>query len=264
MSEYTAARAADGNGVLFETDEGTRAIKQGGTRAWRNNNPGNIRAGRFANRHGAIGEAGGFAVFPDEMTGRRAVDALLRTETYQELTVGGAIARYAPPNENDTGQYVRKIEEFTGLSASKPMDRLTPEERTRVVDAMQRVEGWQEGRTVPIPARKPQPGSQTLLDRAIDDLDEAPVSAIMGSRPYVEPSHPDHLQAHDKVQAWFKHNFGTEPVHLDATGRMVRPARRIPGVGGGPGGRCVVDVRQHSRGDGKMHVDAHTRSCPTP
>jgi hypothetical protein len=264
MSEYTAARPADGNGVLFETDEGTRAIKQGGTRAWRNNNPGNIRAGRFANRHGAIGEAGGFAVFPDEATGRRAIDALLRTESYQELTVGGAIARYAPPNENDTGQYVRNSEQFTGISASKPMSQLTPEERARVVDAIQRIEGWQEGRTVPIPARKPRAGSQTLLDRAIEDLDEFSVSAIMGSRPYVDASHPDHREAHDKVRAWFERNFGTGLVQLDATGRMVQPTRRTPGAGDGSAGHCVVDVRQHFRGNGKVQVDAHTRSCPTP
>jgi hypothetical protein len=225
MSEYTAARPADGNGVLYETDEGTRAIKQGGTRAWRNNNPGNIRAGRFANRTGAIGEAGGFAIFPDEARGRRAIDALLRTETYHKLTVGGAIARYAPPNENDTGQYVRNIEEFTGLSASKPMDQLAPEERSRVVDAIQRIEGWQEGRTVPIPARKPQPGPQTLLDRAIDDLDEAPVSLIMCLKVIGVARVDIRARAHDRAA---RRAVGDPDADRDRAHRAAVPLRRAP------------------------------------
>lgn len=43
-------------------------IRSGGTKAWRNNNPGNMiySAKGFAIRHGAIGKAGGMAVFPSE------------------------------------------------------------------------------------------------------------------------------------------------------------------------------------------------------
>jgi len=186
MSDYISARPADSGGILYETAAGTRAAKLGGTRAWRNNNPGNIRAGRFASRHGAIGEAAGFAVFPDEATGRRALEAILRTSEYQQLTVGGAIGRYAPSNENDTEQYVRSVEEITGISRSKSMDQLTPEQRGRMVDAIQRIEGWQQGMTIPIPSRKPQPGPQSLLGQPVENLDEAAVSAIMGSRAYTD------------------------------------------------------------------------------
>jgi hypothetical protein len=261
MNEYRSARPGEGDSVLFETDEGARIVKQGGTRAWRNNNPGNIVAGRFADRHGAIGEAGGFAVFPDEAAGRQALDALLGTRAYQQLTVGAAISRYAPPNENDTGQYVRNIEQFAGVSASKRMDQLTPEEKTRVIDAIRRIEDWQEGKTVPIRPRKLRPGPQSSLDRAVESLDETAVRAIMNSRPYTDPGHADHQRTHRKVQAWFERQFGTEPVPLDATGRMIRPARPALSDRGSAKAGCVVEVRQHFRDDGNVHVDAHTRSC---
>ena len=40
--------------------------RSGGTRAWRNNNPGNIEGSNFANTHGAIGGDGRFAIFPSQ------------------------------------------------------------------------------------------------------------------------------------------------------------------------------------------------------
>jgi hypothetical protein len=41
-----------------------------------------IIPGGFAVRHGAIGSAGGMAVFPDESTERQALIALLKTADY--------------------------------------------------------------------------------------------------------------------------------------------------------------------------------------
>ena len=55
----------------------------GGSRAWRNQNPGNIiSAGNFAKDHGAIGSAGGFAVFQNYETGKAALFSLLKTKKY--------------------------------------------------------------------------------------------------------------------------------------------------------------------------------------
>lgn len=139
---------ASNNDVIYTAADGHKYKKSGGSRAWRNNNPGNIRYTKFARDQGAIGQAGNFAVFPDEETGINAVRALLRSKSYNTLTVGGAISRYAPPFENDTAAYHRQMEKRTGLSMNTNMSQLTPEQFERVVTTIRQIEGWQPGRQI--------------------------------------------------------------------------------------------------------------------
>jgi hypothetical protein len=65
-----------------------------GSRSFLNNNPGNIRYGEFARAHGATGEAGGFAVFPNEAAGTSAQRALWGTSGYANLPLGQALSRW--------------------------------------------------------------------------------------------------------------------------------------------------------------------------
>jgi hypothetical protein len=111
------------------------------SRAARNNNPGNLEYGDFAKAHGAIGTDGRFAIFPDRATGDAAMRALLETGTYQDLTVAGAINRYSPPSENDTGAYVNAVASAVGVDPNTPMSQLTPDQKNAMVSAMQRIEG---------------------------------------------------------------------------------------------------------------------------
>jgi hypothetical protein len=69
--------------VYFRAD-GSSAIYLGGLRNWRNNNPGNIGYGdgKLVKKLGAIGKAGGFAVFPDYETGRKAIFGVLKKTTF--------------------------------------------------------------------------------------------------------------------------------------------------------------------------------------
>jgi hypothetical protein len=120
-------------------------VRTGGSRAWRNNNPGNMEAGAFANQHGAIGSDGRFAVFPDEAAGTAAVRALLGTTGYRNLTIADAIARYAPPHENDTAAYTAGVSRMTNLDATRAISSLNGAELDAVVGAIRRVEGWQPG-----------------------------------------------------------------------------------------------------------------------
>ena len=63
-------------------------IGSGATKAWRNNNPGNMTyRGGFATRHGAIGSAGGMAIFATEATGRQALIDLLKSSNYNTLRI---------------------------------------------------------------------------------------------------------------------------------------------------------------------------------
>ncbi len=122
-------------------------VRVGGSRAWRNNNPGNLVRGQFAQDHGAIGSDGTFAVFPDEGTGMDALVALLNTDTYQNLTIREAINRYAPPSENDTNAYVNIIRRQTGLDPNRRMSSLSNDELMSVARVIRVVEGWTPGQS---------------------------------------------------------------------------------------------------------------------
>lgn len=139
-----------GKDVIFVAADNTQYKHVGGTRAWRNNNPGNIRMSDFSRRAGAIGEAGGFAVFPDEATGQRAVKRLLLGNSYKNLTIANAVSRYAPPSENNTVAYQRSIEKLTGLSINRRISDLSDTELDKVVAAIRHIEGWRPGQTVKI------------------------------------------------------------------------------------------------------------------
>ncbi len=132
--------------VVYTFSDGDKLKRSGGTRAWRNNNPGCIRYSSFAIEQGAIGKAGGFAVFPDQKTGKNALAALLRSKGYKNLTISAAIFKYAPPHENDTQNYKARIRNLTGLSTSMKLCNLTDEQINRVVDAICIIEGWRIGK----------------------------------------------------------------------------------------------------------------------
>jgi hypothetical protein len=131
-----------------------------GTRAWRNNNPGNIEYGPFAQKYGAVGTDGRFAVFPSVEAGRKAQEALLfDSPSYKNLTVGQAISRYAPPSENDSGAYAGRVAQAAGVGLDTRLSTMGPEQRKAMLDAMAGVEGFKPGQS------SLQPGGMTP-DRA--------------------------------------------------------------------------------------------------
>ncbi|HLN97986.1 MAG TPA: RHS repeat-associated core domain-containing protein, partial [Pyrinomonadaceae bacterium] len=138
-----SARAGPNNSVIITYSDGAEEVRAQGSRAWRNNNPGNIRGG--ASLQGEIGEAGGFAVFGTEGSGQGAIVELLSRSSYQSQTVAGAIARWAPPNENNTVAYQRWIETATGLSAQTRLNTLSRDQLRSMANAIRRIEGWNPG-----------------------------------------------------------------------------------------------------------------------
>ncbi|WP_245306913.1 MULTISPECIES: hypothetical protein [unclassified Rhizobium] len=85
--------------ILYTDADGRDEIREGGSRSWRNCNPGNIRKGDFSINCGAIGDDGSFAIFPDEDTGKAAVIALLQTTSYIQDTQGRYLPLCAPERE---------------------------------------------------------------------------------------------------------------------------------------------------------------------
>jgi len=137
---------ASGNDVIYIYSNETKMRRSRGTRAWRNNNPGNIRPGRFTDGVGGIGHAGNFAVFPDEQTGMNAIVRLLKTDRYQSKTLRAAISAWAPPSDgNNTSAYQRRVAQATGVSLDTPMRNLSDAQLARLAQEIRRVEGWKPG-----------------------------------------------------------------------------------------------------------------------
>ncbi len=132
--------------TVYITNDGTKIKRIGGTAAWRNNNPGNIRKSKFAYENGAIGETDKWAVFPDEETGLRAITKLLRSNSYNHLSVKDAIHKWAPFSDgNNPENYSRRVSNMTGLAADAKISNLSDNDLFKIARAIQTVEGWGVG-----------------------------------------------------------------------------------------------------------------------
>jgi len=129
---------------------GSAPAGTGGSRSWRNNNPGNIEFGPFAKSMGATRSDGRFAIFPDYQTGRKAQEKLLfESSGYKNLTLSQAIRRWAPASENNVPAYIAAM----GGDRGTRMGDYSPDQRGKLLDAMQRHEGWREGTPATASAR---------------------------------------------------------------------------------------------------------------
>ena len=116
-----------------------------GVRNWRNNNPGNIRKGKYAISKGAIGDDGAFAVFPTLDAGLKAKEDLVFGPTYINLSIRDAIARYAPPSENNTNMYIQRVVDATGASSDTVLSTLNSAQRNNMLSAINKMEGFKVG-----------------------------------------------------------------------------------------------------------------------
>ncbi|MEL6792428.1 MAG: TIGR02594 family protein, partial [Pseudomonadota bacterium] len=181
---FVAARAAAKLVRVFVDEAGREIARVGGSRAWRNNNPGNIRKGDFAANQGAVGDDGQFAIFPTEAAGQAALEALLRGATYGALTLAKAINRYAPPVENDTNAYLDFVVEQTGINPSAILGDLRIADIRKITAAIRRKEGWLPGEERPHgPASETVetgPGGTSSAVGAVDDwMDVARAEAAL-------------------------------------------------------------------------------------
>ena len=133
--------------TIYINARGERIKRSNGSAAWRNNNPGNIRKSKAAYSFGAIGETDKWAVFPDEETGLNAIVKLLRSKNYNNLSVAGAIHRWAPSSDgNNPESYARKVSKMTGLPANTTINTLSDEDLKKVANAIKTIEGWTVGK----------------------------------------------------------------------------------------------------------------------
>ncbi|HEY9059373.1 MAG TPA: hypothetical protein VIO64_02540 [Pseudobacteroides sp.] len=150
---YTTAYSTTYNGQIavryelnIDSSRKLVSINYGGSRSWRNNNPGNLKYGSFASSNGAIGTDGQFAIFPNYDTGYNAKKTLITT-TYRDYTIEAMMNKYAPPSENDTAAYIRYIVSKTGMPASTYIRDMNSSQLNSLLDAMKQYEGFVVGST---------------------------------------------------------------------------------------------------------------------
>ncbi|TIU48985.1 MAG: hypothetical protein E5W19_15305 [Mesorhizobium sp.] len=133
--------------TAFQQSDGS-ILKRMGTFAWRNNNPGNIEAGRYtASQPGYLPGGGRFAAFDTLEHGRAARENLLfNSPGYKNKTLEQAIAKYAPPFENNTKSYTDQLAAAAGVSKNTIMSTMTEQQRRALMMKQESVEGFRSGR----------------------------------------------------------------------------------------------------------------------
>lgn len=133
---YTTVRMSDGT---VKTVQGSRAD--------RNNNPGNLTGTMAgANRRGAIGvDHGGNYIFPDPMAGRQAMAKMVLDEN-ADKSIGAMLNMYAPPGAANDPKNTNRL--YPGMIANQgfnlqaPVGSLAPAQQQALLGAMMGVEGY--------------------------------------------------------------------------------------------------------------------------
>ncbi|NHB94362.1 lytic transglycosylase catalytic [Photorhabdus cinerea] len=105
-------------------------------RGLRNNNPGNLN---FAKQRGAALESPGgrFARFETAFDGLRALSRQLTLYASRGLTtIRGIITKYAPPEENDTEDYIAVISKLLGVDPNAQLNLRDPQMLTALMNGI--------------------------------------------------------------------------------------------------------------------------------
>jgi hypothetical protein len=123
-----------------DRQDGKIELRTGGNLTWRLNNPGKMEHGDFARMMGAIGSDGTYSVFPSYEHGRKAMETYLFTNAseYSKLSVDQAFL---------TDKAVLLSKE-TGIPRTAILKDLTETEKGKLMDAIQKVEGWFKGKVI--------------------------------------------------------------------------------------------------------------------
>ena len=184
----TVLAAGPGFTTVATTDNDKQQRK--GARNWRNNNPGNLEFGTFAQSMGAVGTDGRFAVFPDMQAGMRAKEELLfgAKSNYINLSIASAISRYAPETENNVAAYIKAVTAATATTPDTTLNALNPSQRSAFLEAINRQEGLRAGDVLQAAdggILNSQPGG-TLVNAAEVGVNEAFVPLPKGKKIPVE------------------------------------------------------------------------------
>lgn len=99
---FIFAYPEDTEHIAYFDTSGNKYLAQGGTLAWRINNPGLVQIrSRVAKKNGSIGNCNAYAIFPSPEQGRRALVNWLRLKKYSNATLETIAKHYQPNNPED-------------------------------------------------------------------------------------------------------------------------------------------------------------------
>jgi RHS repeat-associated protein len=131
--------------TIIEWSDGFDEIRYGCI-PWRDNNPGDITPGSFANANGSLGTdeipdgtKRAFSIFPDALTGNNAMYNLLHTHDYQDKRLIKALGRW---NESATLKYYITINSETGLGLFNYLNTFTDGQILCLMEAIKKNEGF--------------------------------------------------------------------------------------------------------------------------
>jgi hypothetical protein len=142
----------------------------GAARNQRNNNPGNIEFGQWAQAHGATGSDGRFAIFPSAQVGAAAMNSLLSSYGSKDHldTVTGIVGKWAPNGENNTSAYIANVAKQMGVDPNTHLNMSDPNVIQALGRAMSGFEGsssaYQDGTPLPYIGPGAGGGASPLLD----------------------------------------------------------------------------------------------------
>ncbi|MBX9348109.1 C40 family peptidase [Chromobacterium vaccinii] len=195
----------EGTTRVYQMADGTVQTRTGGTVAWRNNNPGNLKFG-YAGSHDktdhskrskarALSDAQkryqgvvdldqwGNAIFADEATGR-AAKAQLLTKQHGDKTIEQMLPKYAVSDYSGKANHAKYAEGIYQLAANRGLDLhgkkikdLTHPEFEALMDGMKKVEGFKAGKVDVSGTAHPAAQAQAAPPKKPAAASQAPAAA---------------------------------------------------------------------------------------
>lgn len=169
------------------------------------NNPGNVEYHDYLDKYGAYKRPGSrFAGFNTQAQGIYQVSRLLEVYRVEHgiTTIRGIASRYAPPNENDTENYIKNMSNWTGYGPDQVLDFSNPAVIAKLTQAIIR----QENGTLPYSQDQYDEAARAAVASVPSWPRVAPVVTEPGGAPQGDP---------DAVTA--------STVAMPTTGRLSSP-----------------------------------------
>lgn len=144
IARYIKAQLGLRHTVIYTDINGKYFRYFGGTLAWRNHNPGNIRPGEISERHNQIGVIHDFAIFPDYQSGHDALIDVIKTN-YWNSSITQMIQHFAPSSENNTKRYIKFLQKFTGVSDDTKIKNFSAAKFKKLWEGIEKFESYRRG-----------------------------------------------------------------------------------------------------------------------
>jgi len=163
-------------------------MRTGGSVAWRQNNPGRLVMGELAKKHGAVGEAEGYAVFPSVLHGNKALEELVFVKS-KEKTVVEWVSGFVPIANQ--GAYLTKLLEVNNIKSDQILWKLDNAQKKKFLATIGALEGWTEGKV-----------TQYASEEAWKAANKAPVAPKTTTHEAAKK--PAATPVKRKVKAWYE------------------------------------------------------------